>query len=149
MRAQGNEGRLGRRFVIVIGVAAAGVIALGAQTAAAPNVVKYDTKVTIAVDSEPRGRLYYGEVRSKVRKCMEGRQVILFQVRPGPNRVLGTAVRTQLEGGPEDDTPRAPWGPVQSYQGGDLYAKVQREGGDGFVCRDDRSETVTRLEETE
>ena len=33
MRVQGNEGRLGRRFAIVIGVAAAGVMALGAQTA--------------------------------------------------------------------------------------------------------------------
>ena len=33
MRAHGNEGRLGRRFAIVIGVAAAGVMALGAQTA--------------------------------------------------------------------------------------------------------------------
>jgi hypothetical protein len=33
MRAHGNEGRLGRRFAIVIGVAATGVMALGAQTA--------------------------------------------------------------------------------------------------------------------
>ena len=33
MRAHGNEGRLGRRFAILIGVAAAGVMALGAQTA--------------------------------------------------------------------------------------------------------------------
>ena len=33
MRANGNEGRLGKRFAIVIGVAAAGVMALGAQTA--------------------------------------------------------------------------------------------------------------------
>ncbi len=41
-----------KRFAIVIGVAAAGAMALGAQTAAAsPDVVKYDTKVTIAVDS--------------------------------------------------------------------------------------------------
>ena len=39
---------MGRRFAIVIGMAAAGVIALGAQTAAAaPKVVEYDTKVTI------------------------------------------------------------------------------------------------------
>ena len=33
MRAHGNEARLARRFAIVIGVAAAGVMALGAQTA--------------------------------------------------------------------------------------------------------------------
>ena len=44
MRAHGNEGRLGRRFAIVIGVAAAGVMALGAQTA---------TSTTGAVDRIP------------------------------------------------------------------------------------------------
>ena len=44
MRAHGNEGRLGRRFAIVIGVAAAGVMALGAQTA---------TSTTGAVDRTP------------------------------------------------------------------------------------------------
>ena len=39
---------MGKRFAIVIGVAAAGVMALGAQTAAAgPEVVKYNAKVTI------------------------------------------------------------------------------------------------------
>ena len=36
---------MAKRFVIVIGVAAAGVMALGPQTAAAaPEVVKYDAK---------------------------------------------------------------------------------------------------------
>jgi hypothetical protein len=35
MRAHGNEGRLGKRFAILIGLAAAGVMALGAQTAMA------------------------------------------------------------------------------------------------------------------
>jgi hypothetical protein len=42
MRAHGNEGRLGRRFAIVIGVAAAGVVALGAQmtTAATGNTYR-------------------------------------------------------------------------------------------------------------
>ncbi len=29
-------------------------------------------------------------------------------------------------------------------QHGDVYAKVQREVGDGFVCRADRSKTLTR-----
>ena len=47
MRAHGNEGRLGKRFAIVIGVAAAGVMALGAQTtAAAPEVVTCDSKLS-------------------------------------------------------------------------------------------------------
>jgi hypothetical protein len=151
MGAQGRQGRLGKRFAIVIGVAAAGVMALGAQTTtAAPDVVKYGTEVTIAVD---RGHLYHGEVHSEVRKCMEGRRVILFKVGPGADRKLRTAPRTQLEGGPEDSTPRAPWGVLVHFpselQHGDVYAKVQREVGDGFVCRADRSETLTRPGETD
>ena len=44
MRAHGRKDNMGNRFAIVIGVAAAGVMALGAQTAAAPDVVKYDTE---------------------------------------------------------------------------------------------------------
>jgi hypothetical protein len=53
---------MGKRFAIVIGVAAAGVVALGAQAAAgAPDVVKYDTKLTITTD---RGFLYHGSVLS-------------------------------------------------------------------------------------
>ena len=49
-RGEGTEGKdeMGKRFAIVIGVAAAGVMALGPQTAAAaPDVVKYDTKLTL------------------------------------------------------------------------------------------------------
>ena len=56
---------MGKRFAIVIGVAAAGVMALGAQTAAAaPEVVKYGTELTITTD---RGRLFprLGEVRGQ------------------------------------------------------------------------------------
>ena len=41
---------MGKRFAIVIGVAT-GVMALGAQTAtAAPEVVKYDTRLTITLE---------------------------------------------------------------------------------------------------
>ena len=47
---------MGKRFAIVIGVAAAGVMALGAQTAAAaPDVVKYDTRLTITKDQAHSG----------------------------------------------------------------------------------------------
>ena len=54
MRAHGREDEMGKRFAIVIGVAATGVMALGAQTAAAAGeFVKYDTDLTITVD---RGR---------------------------------------------------------------------------------------------
>ena len=92
---------MGKRFAIVIGVAAAGVLALGAQTAAAaPKVVKYDTKLTLSKDG---GADYHGRVRSDrdrnptydpataVRRCMEGRRVILFKKRPGADRRLGAS----------------------------------------------------------
>jgi hypothetical protein len=46
---------MGRRFAIVIGAAAAGVMALGAQTAAA-EVVKYDTELTLTKEWQPRGK---------------------------------------------------------------------------------------------
>ena len=88
MRAQGNEGRLGRRFAIVIGVAATGVMALGAQTAAAaPNVIKYDTKLTITREGHhspdcgepppktsrrPSCVLWHGWVESEVRSAWRG-----------------------------------------------------------------------------
>ena len=44
---------MGKRSAIVIGMAAAGAMALGAQTTtAAPEVVKYDTKLTITAEGE-------------------------------------------------------------------------------------------------
>ncbi len=78
---------MGKRFAILIGVAAAGVMALGAQTGAAASegVVSYGTKLTIYKDYAE----LHGEVNSKVRKCTEGREVILFRKRPGPDRKLG------------------------------------------------------------
>ena len=47
-----GKDKMGKRFAIVIGVAAAGVMALGTQTAAAgpAAVVKYDTRLTITND---------------------------------------------------------------------------------------------------
>ena len=78
---------MGKRFVIVIGVAAAGVMALGAQTAtAAPDVVKYDTEVTITKDRD----IVWGQVESKVRNCHKLRRVVLFKQRPGADRKLRT-----------------------------------------------------------
>ncbi len=56
-----------RTITIAIGVAAAGVMALGAQTAAA--VLKYDTRLTITTDG---GGLYHGWVKSEVKKCRRG-----------------------------------------------------------------------------
>ena len=72
---------MGKRFAIVIGVAAAGVMALGAQTGwrrrRRPGRVKYDTKLTITheettVTLTSKGTaLWHGGVGSEVRKCVE------------------------------------------------------------------------------
>ena len=161
MRAQGNEGRLGRRFAIVIGVAATGVMALGAQTtaaapevvgaqtaaAAAPEVVKYRTRLLITTE---RGFLHHGRLLSDrdrnpgydpahaVRKCMEGRRVTVFKQRPGADRKLGTR-RSRLDRGHGIwGAPRWVRGPRQAQ----VYAKVRREVHDDFVCRGDRSDTI-------
>ena len=86
-----------KRFAIVIGVAAAGVMALGAQPAAA--VVKYDTTLLLTKDhgGNYHGRVYSDRDRNPkydpakaVRKCMGGRQVTLFKLRPGADRKLDT-----------------------------------------------------------
>jgi hypothetical protein len=125
---------MGKRFAIVIGVAAAGVLALGAQTAAAPGVVEYDTTLTLTKD---RAGNYHGRVKSKVRKCMDGRRVILFKLRPGADRKLHT-VRS-------DFVPRYGKGLWwmhlgQSHDYGDrVRAKVEHKVRDRFVCRGDRS----------
>ena len=115
----------------------AGVMALGAQTpAAAPGVVKYDTESYITKEY----RIVEGGVESEVRKCMEGRRVILFKLRPGTDRKIGTA-RTVFKYG------RGDWGVLKSslkLQDGRyrLYAKVRRKVGDQFVCRADRSANI-------
>ena len=130
---------MGKRFVIVIGVAAAGVMALGAQTAtAAPDVVKYDTAVTISKDRD----IVWGQVESKVRNCHKLRRVVLFKQRPGADRKLRT-VRSSAHQFPSPG--RSGWrvsdrsirGQVQ--RGDVLYAQVPREVHDEFVCRRDRS----------
>jgi hypothetical protein len=140
---------MGKRFAIVIGVAAAGVMALGAQTAvAAPDVVKYDTKLTITTD---RGFLYHGRVQSDrdrnpgydpakaVRECMEGRRVILFTKRPGADRKIDT-LRSQFR----PDYGEGIWWMPPHRHLHRVYAKVTRKVGDGFVCRADRSPTIKR-----
>ena len=122
---------MGKRFAIVIGVAAAGVMALGTQTAAA--VVKYDTKVTISAD---RGFLYHGSVKSEVTKCERERRVVLFKQRPGADRELGTDRTGGLLSLPDE------WGFIEAHvPGRHVYAKVRPKVRDRFVCRADRSRT--------
>ena len=141
MRADGRKYEMGRRFAILIGLAAAGVMALGAQTGAqVPDVVEYKTLVTAHKDSkldwhgyvisdrDPTTRFHYSE---GVRKCMVGREVILFRKRPGPDRKL-VATRSTWDRG---------WGEwnVVAPESRRVYAKVTPKVGDGFVCRADYS----------
>ena len=130
---------MGRRFAILIGVAATGVMALGAQTGAAASegVVSYGTKLTIYKDY---GELH-GEVNSKVRKCTEGREVILFRKRPGPDRKLGATTsgpqweshnwRVSVKGLKTSGSPV-----------GRVYAKATPKVGDGFKCSPGYSRVV-------
>jgi hypothetical protein len=134
MRADTKKHNMGKRFAILIGVAATGVMALGAQTGAAASegVVSYGTTVTITKDRF----VLHGRVRSEGgSKCRVGREVILFKKRPGPDRKLG-ADRSGPGHGPsmfwevhvKNKDIKAP-----------LYAEVTPKVGDGFVCRGDTS----------
>ena len=127
---------MGKRFAILIGVAATGVMALGAQTAApAQAVVKYDTKVTLGLHDHDRFTYW---VQSKVKKaCERGRRVDLFAVRPGADRRVGTA-RSKYRHG----RARGANAVITARKGGRgaWYAKVRREVHDQFVCGGDRSE---------
>ena len=114
------------------GVAAAGVMALGAQTAAAaPD----DTRVTI---SQITG-LLHGDLYSAARKCKVGRRVVVFKQQPGTDRKLG--VGDFGHGGPNH------WDllfPAGGKQGWHVYALVRREvRHHGLVCRSDRSRILT------
>jgi hypothetical protein len=141
MRAEtkGKHG-MGTRFAVVIGVAAAGVMALGAQTgtAASEGVVEYKTTLTIYKD----GAELHGQVRSGVRECWQGREVIVFKKRPGPDRKLGATRsgpqakshnwRFWVKGANKEANEKV-------LRDGDVYAQVTPKMGDGFVCRADTS----------
>jgi hypothetical protein len=104
------------------------------------TVVKYGTDLTIARDQT---RFYHGDVQSKVKKCAEGRRVLLFEQRPGRDRELGAAQSSWEPG-------RAPWGVVvprsKGLQRGDrIYAKAIRKEGSGYVCLPDRSHDLVHL----
>jgi hypothetical protein len=125
-----------KRFTIVICVAAAGVMALGAQTALAAT---YNTLLRITQDRSPPHTLIHGRVNSGGgKKCEVGRRVTLFKQRPGADRKLG-AVRSQ-SGGPAG---RWGMGVPQAKAGWHVYATVSPKVGDGFVCRPDRSPIYT------
>jgi hypothetical protein len=126
-----------KRFAILIGVAAAGVMALGAQTAAAAT---YNTRLTITQDRGAPHALIHGLVSSGGgRRCEVGRRVTLFKQKPGADRKI-FAVRSG--GGPQGF---GTWGMgvPQAKAGWRVYAKATPEVGDGFVCSGDRSPIYT------
>lgn len=122
---------MGKRFGIVIGVAAAGAMALGAQTtAAAPKVVKYDTSLETG---HKEHTVYHGRVASKVSKCERGRRVVLYKKQPGADRKVGhdRTGKDRLWSFASRDQSR-----------GQAYAKATRERHKGFVCLAARAPTV-------
>jgi hypothetical protein len=123
-----------KRFTIVVGLAAAGVMALGAQTASAAT---YNTKLTI---SQERAPTFFGHMTSVAgKKCKVGRLVTMFKIRPGVDRKLG-ATRTGSGGFWIMPVPKA-W----SESGWRVYVKTPPKVGDGFVCNGTRSEIHTVL----
>jgi hypothetical protein len=126
---------------IVIGVAAAGVMALGAQTGAAASegVTDYNTGLKIIQGRTP---LYYGFVHSGGgKKCERGRLVTLFRRRPGADRKLGDD-RSRY-----DRFERGSWGMrvPEAKDGWRMYVTVPRKVRDGFVCRHGRSPVLKVL----
>jgi|SRR5215208_699955 len=136
---------MGKRFAILIGVAAAGVMALGAGAVAVPalagQTVKIDSKVTLAVGcADLRGgqcyaSLFHGRVESSKHACEVQREVRVFSEHRRGDGLVG-----------KDKTNRhGKWKVVAPPHPGFYYAKVLRreEGtaGTTFVCRGDRSET--------
>jgi hypothetical protein len=109
----------------------------GLAAAAFAGVHKYDTELTIARD---RTRFFHGEVKSGHRKCEGNRRVVLFKKRPGEDRKLDA---TQS---PRSGADRGKWGMVldkNPHRGDRNYAQVKRKSDNGFVCRADRSKTLT------
>jgi hypothetical protein len=128
---------------------AAVAVSVIAVPAASADVVKYDTTLTLTQDRDGN---YHGRVKSDrdrspayhpanaVRKCMEGRRVILFELQPGADRKIGTARSRFIP-----HFGQATWR-VDGVNGDHVRAKVERkvtrEEHHRFVCRADRSPTI-------
>ena len=141
MRAQtkGKHG-MGKRFALVIGVAAAGVIALGAQTVMADQPPPTHGPPGHRDPVVP----FHGGLGSEVRKCVVGRRVILFKQLPGPDRKLGSDRIKNKNLGEAADPADPEWFRwlIWASMDGRVYAKVMPKVRDGFVCRADRSQTI-------
>jgi hypothetical protein len=132
--------KMGKRFAIVIGVAAVGVMALGAQTVMADHPIPTHGPPGHHDPIVP----WHGGLGSEVRKCVEGRRVILFQQLPGPDRKLGSDRIKNKNLGEAADPADPGWFRwyIWASMDGRVYAKVMPKVRDGFVCRADRSRTV-------
>ena len=109
--------------------------------APAPDRVQYDTELTITQDAPPGhpGLLgLLGGMTSEFGKCEGGRRVGVFKWRPvGADRKVGAAT-----------SHNAFWAVPPRFlklQPGRhrLYVTVKPTGGDQYLCRADRSETIT------
>jgi hypothetical protein len=107
---------------------------------------EHSTSLTIAKDID---RLYHGRVRSKVKECSVGRQVLLFEQRRGKDRELGAnrsgvaPVGVEGEGQfPEKDWAIYPARSIELHRGARIYAEAPREERSGYVCRADRSKVL-------
>jgi hypothetical protein len=123
---------MGKRFAIVLGIAAAGVIALAATASAGVgkhDTVKIDSKVTLAHYNP-----FHGRVKSSKHACEVQREVKVFKPRSGPDKLIGKDRSNKLGKWRAD---------FDLLTAGIYYAKVVRreEGTAGtiFVCRGDRS----------
>jgi len=112
------------------------VLALTAGAARA-EVEKFDSRATIGI-AVP---LYHGKVKADAPKCVRNRRVVLFERRSGPDRKVGTD-RTNRRGRWKVKVAVDELEPQDRF-----YAKARRKlnivSGDGYVCRADRSKTVT------
>ena len=121
-----------------LGVLAAGAVAvpaLATQTAAAPDVVKYETKLTITKEK----CCVEGDVVAGAKQCKQKRQVVLYKRRSGADRKLGTD-RSNGQGRWEmaKDSLKV-HGKVR------VYAKVRPKERKRFVCSADRSPNIGSL----
>jgi hypothetical protein len=108
---------------------------------------EYGTSLTIARDLD---RFYHGRVRSKVKECSVGRQVLLFEQRRGRDRELGghrtgaapAVIEDGAEQWPEKDWGVSPPKSIELHRGARIYAEAPREERSGSVCRADRSKVL-------
>ena len=131
-------------LVLLLAVAGCG----GSEDDSSP-AAQYGTDLTIARDV---CCFYHGRVRSKVKECIDGRRVLLFEQRPGRDRGLGAAQSGVAPSGIDaiGRFPEDAWGVMvaksKGLQRGDrIYAKAIRKERSDYVCRADRSKTLVHL----